>query len=181
MYVARRHHRFSKILAQLYDRFVNFPKILVCLHRIAFFPQHKRIVAVWLYFQVIVKINNPGDLRLRSAKKHCLIQFSGFAGRAQQQPFPTAHQFAFGYSWPLLKIGKMRHRYQTIQIDPSIIVSRQYNRMVSRHLSNLLRRRLPLLIERIQIIDSTLCQHLDKFYKDLCRTLRVFYGTMMIF
>ena len=74
----------------------------------------------------------------------------------------------------------MRLRYQTIKIDSSGLSRSQNNRMIGGKLPDRILRDTPLFIQRVQILNSPVMKHLDKFHENICRTCRIIHCPVMI-
>ena len=90
MHVAGCHHRFVKLLAQLYDLTVDCFDIF---HRIDVGKllgfDHVPVISKRLNLQVIIKAHESGDFRVRLSVKQRAVQFSGLAGASENQSFPV--------------------------------------------------------------------------------------------
>ena len=92
---------------------------------------HKFIISKRLNFQIVIKINQSGNLRIRCISQYCLIQLSCLAGTSHQKTIPMLFQHTLRYTRTSVIIFQMRLAYQFIQINTSRLISGKNNRMVS--------------------------------------------------
>ena len=59
--------QLSKILTQFHDTFIDIDNIFFCFNRRIFIAKHKRIIAKWLNFQIVIKFYNTGNFFLWSS------------------------------------------------------------------------------------------------------------------
>ncbi len=138
--------RFLKLLSQTDDSSVQILQILYCVHRIILFSKHKLIISQRLNFEIIIKIHNFPDFRVRDSPQHSLKQFSRLTGRSDNQPFPILLQNALGNPGNPVKIVDVGPGHQPVQIHSSDIIFSQKNNMVRRQFSNRLRVQITELI-----------------------------------
>ena len=94
MHITGGDHGLIKVLTQFEDCNVKILQLLDILDLAL--PQHKQIVAEWLYLQIVVKGSDPAKFRPLLPFPNGVEQLAGFAGGADQQPLPVLHQQTFG-------------------------------------------------------------------------------------
>ena len=80
--------------------------------------------------QIVVKLHNAVDIRLAAAAKQRLVELSGLAGGADDQPLPVLAQETFGNPGPPLEVFDVGIGHQAIQVHPPQIILRQDDDMV---------------------------------------------------
>ena len=94
MHVAGRHNRLVQRFSQLNHRFIKlFDSFKILCDS---FSNHVFIILKGLDFQIIIKRSDVAKLRPFFPRNNRLIQFSGFTGASDNQPFPMFYQLAFG-------------------------------------------------------------------------------------
>ena len=182
MYVTGGNHRFVKLFSQFYNPLVDRLNILHGMY--IFHPfrrNHKFVVTQGLNFQIVIKVYNPADFRIRLAPQHRLVQLAGFTGAAQQYALPVLLKQALGNSGPSGIIGQMGFRYHRIQIHSAHVILRQHNGMIGRHSFHRVRAAGAQGIDVCQPMDAFFLQHGNKFDKYLRRGLCIIHRTVMVF
>ena len=88
MHVAGRHHRLFELFAQPDDLPVQLLQILCTAHRRHIVTvDHKRIVAQGLDLQIIIKLHQTGNFRVRRPAQQRLVKLSRLAGGADHHAF----------------------------------------------------------------------------------------------
>ena len=181
MHVTGSADQLVKPLSQLHNPFIQLNQISLCLNRALLIPEHKAIISQRLDFQIIIKMNQPGKLRVRNPSQKGLVKLPSLTSRANNETFPVLLQQALWNTGPSGIVGKMGPADQTVQINTPYIIFSQNNHMVGRHFHDCSRIHSAQSIKLIQILHVPLPQQLYKSGKYLCSSLRVIYCPVMIF
>ena len=144
MHVAGGHHGLVELLTQPHDPAVNVLDVLHgsdILNTIRI--DHEQVVARGLNLQIIVKIDDPGDLRIGLFIQEGPIEFPRFAGAAQNQSLPIFCQKTLRHPRRLVKVVQMGFRNQPVQVHPADVVFCQKNRMIRRQPLHQIRAGIP--------------------------------------
>ena len=122
-------YRLSKPLPQLHHPAVKSPQVVQVPGNAFLVPKHKLVIAQRLDFQVIIKVNQPGQLPLRRSPKNCLEQLPRLAGGADDEPLPVLINEGFGHNGKTVKVLQMGLRHQLVQISQPGLVFCQHDQV----------------------------------------------------
>ena len=133
MHVTGSNDRLFELISKFHDFFVQFNQIFIRFHTvILLIRDHKCIVSKRLNFQIIIEIDQSGNLRLRCISKQCLIQFSGLTRTSDQKSIPEFQKKTLRHSRTTSVIFQMRLADQFIKIHTAGLISCQNDCMVCR-------------------------------------------------
>ena len=181
MHVAGSGDRLVELLSQPYNLPVDLHDILHGIYiRHPLRLNHKAVVAKRLYFQIVIKIHKPCDLRVGLFLQKRPVKLPRLAGAPQNQPLPVLRKQALGNPRSSGKISQMGLRYQTVKVHTPHIVLRENDRMVGRQLSDNIGTRFPSGIDLCKGCNSFLCHHGNQLHEDFRRRLRVVHRPMVV-
>ncbi len=181
MHVAGGDNRLVKLLSQPHNLPVNLHDILHGVDiRHPLRLDHKAVVAKWLYFQIVIKTHQSGDLRVGLFLQKRPVKLPRLAGAPQNQAFPVLRKQALGNPRSSGKISQMGLGHQPVKIHAPHIVLRQNDRMVGRQLFDDVGTRLPSGIDLCKGSDAFFCHHGNQLHENLRCRLRVVHRSVMI-
>ena len=181
MHITGSHYRLIKLLSQLNDLLIDLNQVFLRVDGIILLIlDHKPVISQRLDLQIIIKIHQSCDLRLRCIPKQCLVKLTGLAGASNEQSIPVCFKYTLGNSWLMVKIFDMGLAYQLVQIDPACFITHKDHGMISRQLFDGIRRNLSLFIQLIHIKNISFPAHFHKFLENTCRTLCIIHCSVVM-
>ena len=80
VHIAGSDHRFAVFVAQSHDALIDGDEIILRMDVDAVALDHEAVVAQRLDLQIVIKIDQPGDLLLRCTVQDRLVQFARLTG-----------------------------------------------------------------------------------------------------
>ena len=171
-----------KLLSQPDDFPVELLEILLTADRRVFLVlNEKTIVSERLYFEIIIKVHNLRNFRIRRSPQQCLVELSGHTGGSDDQPLAVLLHKALGKLRLTVKVFQMRFGYTAVQIYSARLVFCENDRVAGFHLADCVLIHASFPVQRIQVINPLFAKHRHKFHKNPGRTFGVIHGTVMMF
>ena len=135
MDVTRRDDRLMKLITELYDRFIEFLKLLDRFYCAV--VEHEHVVADRLDFQIIVEGGDFLKLPPLLARYNRAEQLARLAGAADKQPLAVLYELRFGNTRLFVEVIEMRHGNQLIKVFQSRLVFHENNLVVGGKLAEI--------------------------------------------
>ena len=119
MHVSRSDYRQPQFLAQLDDGAVQIPQTLIILD--LSFTHQESVIADGLNLQIIIEAGDLLQLFPAFSGKHGTEEFAGFAGAAENQPFPVLFNDRSGHMGLPAEVLQMTDGNETVQVFHALL------------------------------------------------------------
>ena len=180
MHIAGGTYQFVKLCTQLHYLFIDLDQVVLGLYRTLLIPEHESVIAQGLYFQIIIEVHQPCDLRIRGTAKQGLIQLTRLTGGTDDKALPVLVKDALGDSGPSCIVLQVGPTHQAVQVDPPDIILGQDDHMIGGQLSDGGRIHGAQPIQAVQVRHRPIPEHFYKGSKYLCRGSCIIHCPVMV-